>query len=459
MKRLQFWKRRRAAAGKQRLPVRSPHRQCQFEEMELRRLFAVDPLAAGAVPLEQVLQQEMVQLPVSRVENEGQTAGAMAEGHEDGLPVEWLLSTQQMIPRPAPRQPLEFPREVVFSSLAGFSPVVNNFPQIPFYGSSNQVRWTWHLSIINVGSPHVPGPNASTAGVNGHPPPAAWNVHPQMAGEWQLGRPVDGLEQNPTVKFGMPGAVPVVGDWNGDGVVELGVYHQGRWYLDLNGNRIWDDEDLWVELGEANDQPVVGDWDGDGKDDIGILAAELPGERNAAGPEGGMAGQQQPGASHPVRLRQRTMQVGRHGENRRDLVDHVFHHGMSQDTPVAGDWNGDGVDTIGTYRNGHWHLDTNGDGRLDERDKRVSLGRPGDIPVVGDWDGDGVDQLGVVRQGTWMLDSDANGELDVLDEIFGLGDVSGSPVAGDWIGDGVDQPGFFHQGSLSTPAEAPGPGL
>ncbi|MFP6752402.1 MAG: VCBS repeat-containing protein, partial [Pirellulaceae bacterium] len=466
---LQFWKRRRAVEARKRLPVTSPHRQCQFEEMEARRLCAVDPLAAGLVPAKQDLQEEIVQLPVSDVESgtsedEGDVLEAVGESHAAGMSAGWQLPAAEEISRPGPRPLLELPAAIGFSSPDRFVSIMNSFPQIPFYGSSYQVQLTWHLSILNAGSPRFAGPNASVVGTDENGSSAGWHTSPWISGEWQLGRPPSGLEddspQKATARFGMPGGVPVAGDWNGDGVTELGVYHQGRWQLDLNGNGTWDDDDLWVELGEPTDQPVVGDWDGDGKDDIGILAAELPGERNSALQQDRLVGQQKsPGDFPSGSIRRRTMQAGRHGENRRELVDHVFHHGMSHDTPVAGDWNGDGVDTIGAYRDGHWHLDTNGDGRLDERDQRIVLGRPGDLPVVGDWDGDGVDQLGVVRQGTWMLDSDANGKLDVLDEVFGLGDVTENPVVGDWVGDGADQPGSFRQGSMPRPSEAPGSGI
>jgi hypothetical protein len=38
---------------------------------------------------------------------------------------------------------------------------------------------------------------------------------------------------------GVSGAVPVTGDWNGDGTSEIGIFTDGAWYLDLNGNGVW----------------------------------------------------------------------------------------------------------------------------------------------------------------------------------------------------------------------------
>ena len=35
----------------------------------------------------------------------------------------------------------------------------------------------------------------------------------------------------------------------------------------------------------------------------------------------------------------------------------------------------------------------------------------GDTPVAGDWDGDGIDEIGVLRNGTFYLDANGNGVL------------------------------------------------
>ena len=55
------------------------------------------------------------------------------------------------------------------------------------------------------------------------------------------------------------------------------------------------------------------------------------------------------------------------------------------DKPVAGDWDGNGTDTVGIYRNGWFYLrnsNTNG-----IADLIFALGVQGDEPIVGDWDG------------------------------------------------------------------------
>ena len=65
--------------------------------------------------------------------------------------------------------------------------------------------------------------------------------------------------------FGTSGDMPVAGDWNGDGTDEIGVFRNGPWYLDYNGNRVWDpasgDMSFW--FGTSGDKPVSGQWGGD----------------------------------------------------------------------------------------------------------------------------------------------------------------------------------------------------
>jgi len=34
----------------------------------------------------------------------------------------------------------------------------------------------------------------------------------------------------------------VTGDWNGTGTTKIGIYTDGLWYLDINGNGAWDGE-------------------------------------------------------------------------------------------------------------------------------------------------------------------------------------------------------------------------
>ena len=137
----------------------------------------------------------------------------------------------------------------------------------------------------------------------------------------------------------------------------------------------------------------------------------------------------------------RALRMARDGQSRVDLIDHVFHFGTNTDRPVAGDWNGDGVVTIGVYSGGSWTLDVDGDGVFTGADVTVTFGNG--LPVVGDWNGDGIDDLGTYAAGRWSLDSNGDRMLDARDQVFELGSSSDQPIAGDWDGDGRDEPAIY----------------
>lgn len=92
-------------------------------------------------------------------------------------------------------------------------------------------------------------------------------------GEWYLD--VDGngrlSDTDRGYLFGQAGDIPVTGDWNGDGVTNLGVYRNGKFILDTNGNGVLDDSDAVVEAGEGGEIPISGDFNGDGVDEVGVV--------------------------------------------------------------------------------------------------------------------------------------------------------------------------------------------
>jgi hypothetical protein len=215
---------------------------------------------------------------------------------------------------------------------------------------------------------------------------------------------------------------------------------------------VWDNGDLWASLGKKGDLPVVGDWDGDGKDDIGIYGPEWDGDDEALLYEPGLPDPENrriskpkniPPTDQPI-LAERLMQRSKHGEPRSDVIDHVFRFGSDTDQPVAGDFNGDGIATLGVFNNGSWRLDVNGDGRFErENDSFFEFGKPGDIAVVGDFNGDGLDEVAVVRGNDLIVDSNGNGEWDATDKVFEIEGEGENVVVGDFDGDGVDEAAFY----------------
>jgi hypothetical protein len=330
-----------------------------------------------------------------------------------------------------------------------------------FGGSSQVIGFTWHLSVVNAGWPRsVTQTNSPFQLTSAHIDAAGWQNVRLDQGRWMLAV-VDG-EQVTVLRdevFGATNALAVTGDYNGDGVTDIGVFINGHWYLDLNGNGRWDEGDLWAHLGSQDDLPVTGDWDADGKTDIGIYGPAWPRDPWAISrepglpdadnfptvPEGKMKNVPPTAedATSGARLLKRTAR----GTNRADLIDHVFHYGAPADVPVTGDWNGDGIRQIGVFRAGSWAFDLDGDGRYTNVDALAKFGQAGDKPVVGDFDGDGIDEIGVYRGGKWLIDANHNRELDAQDKVFELGGASDQPVVGDWNDDGIDDPGIYHPGA------------
>ena len=88
--------------------------------------------------------------------------------------------------------------------------------------------------------------------------------------------------------FGSAGDLPIVGDWNGDGIDQFGVVSQ---FLATTGPNVSDDGLLqWYLQGDSTVYefgrpvparkltPIVGDWDGNGIDDFGVVEERVPAE-------------------------------------------------------------------------------------------------------------------------------------------------------------------------------------
>ncbi|MBX3421319.1 MAG: carboxypeptidase regulatory-like domain-containing protein [Pirellulaceae bacterium] len=323
-------------------------------------------------------------------------------------------------------------------------------------GGGHLPEMTWHLSVVNGGfprgmrngdpiSPETVQDQANLLDVQ------SWTVRGMRSSQYRFTSltPNTPDSESPAA-FYLQGATPLMGDFNGDGFDELALFLDGEWFIDINGNGRWDEEDIWLKLGTKGDQPVVGDWDGDGKDDIGIFGHKWTGDDRALAVEPGMPDPQNfvrtqrpkniPRGPDETPDSPRLMQPRRDGQGRADVIDHVFRFGSARDIAVSGDFNGDGVSTIGTFRDGQWNLDTNGDGKLNERS---FLGQPGDLPLVGDFDGDGIDELAVVRGNRVLVDSNRNGRFDATDRVFELDSTDGTVIVGDFSGDGCDEPALY----------------
>src|SRR5262249_2616112 len=81
--------------------------------------------------------------------------------------------------------------------------------------------------------------------------------------------------------YGATGDIPVIGKWLNDGIDRPGIFRpadtaaagQSRWYLNLTDQAFSLATNNIFQLGAAGDTPVVGDWDGSGISQVGVFRA------------------------------------------------------------------------------------------------------------------------------------------------------------------------------------------
>ena len=116
--------------------------------------------------------------------------------------------------------------------------------------------------------------------------------------------------------------------------------------------------------------------------------------------------------------------------------------------PLAGDWNGDGRDSVGLYDrdNGTFHLY-----ELSGSHQEVKFGPAGTnwIPIAGDWDGNREDTVGLFdwEKGHFHLQNSLKPKPDSTNSFpFGFPGEHGIPVMGDWDGDRSETIGLYYPG-------------
>jgi VCBS repeat-containing protein len=200
------------------------------------------------------------------------------------------------------------------------------------------------------------------------------------------------------------------------GLVDTAV---GMWYL-------YDDAGVLVTsffYGNPGDVPFMGDWDGDGIETPGLY-------------------------------RQSDGFVYLRNLNTQGNADIRFFFGNPGDVPIAGDFNGDGFDTVSIYRPSNQtffiinELGADGGG-LGAAEVSYVFGNPGDKPFVGDFDGDGVETVGLHRESTGLVYFRNSHTQGNADNEFLFGNPGDRLVAGDWTRDGVFTPALFRPSSTT----------
>ncbi len=223
--------------------------------------------------------------------------------------------------------------------------------------------------------------------------------------------------------LGRPNEIPVYGDWSGDGITKVGLYIDGTWLLDYNGNGFWDGPviDKLIYFGGPGYEPLVGDWNGSGSSKIAV-------HQNG------------------------TWLIDYNGNFAWDgpATDKLIYFGGPGYSAVLGDWNASGTTKIGVHQTGTWLLDYNGNFAWDgpATDKLIFFGGPGFTPLVGDWNGSGSSKIGAHQNGTWLLDFNGNFTWDgtATDKLVYFGGTGYTPVVGDWNGTGTTKIGAYNAG-------------
>jgi len=211
--------------------------------------------------------------------------------------------------------------------------------------------------------------------------------------------------------FGLSTDLPIVGDWDGDGVETVGVFRPsaGRFYL-----RNWNHNTAPIAynfaFGLPGDVPVVGDWNADGKDEVGVWRP----------------------SARKFYLRD-SLSSG--------PATYTITFGVTGDLPVAGDWNGDGKDSPGVWRpsNRVFYLtNTVCISCGAAPNYTFAFGLANDVPFVGDWNGDGVSGVGVFRPGSRMMYLRHTPTAGPVEISFRYGLSGDRPVGGRWQAGALD---------------------
>ena len=234
-------------------------------------------------------------------------------------------------------------------------------------------------------------------------------------GRWHIQRPG---QADYTFFYGVPGDIPIFGDWNGDGLATPGAYRVGPGggfaYLTnaLPSNGGVGVAQFNYFFGAPGDEVLVGDWDGNGSDTLGV-------NRNGhifLANTHGSGGQPVPTA--------------------RD-----FWFGAPGDRAFGADTDDDGVDSVILYRNTDgfsYYIDDVPavSGQAVVADGSYFFGAASDRFVTGDWNGDGTDTAGVFRPANstvYLTNSlPSGGQGAPTDDSFSWGASTWVPVAGTW---------------------------
>jgi hypothetical protein len=177
-----------------------------------------------------------------------------------------------------------------------------------------------------------------------------------VSGVWHLRKASTGAITSFT--YGVPGDIPFMGDWNCNGVETPGLYRQSDGFAYIRNSNTFGVADVTFFMGNPSDIPLAGDFNGNGCDTVSVYR---PAEQriyisNSLGPNNGVL-----------------------------VADFSFVFGNPADKPYVGDFNGNGMETVGLHREANGFVYFRNTLTTGNADNQYFFGDPEDRLVAGDW--------------------------------------------------------------------------
>jgi Tol biopolymer transport system component len=206
--------------------------------------------------------------------------------------------------------------------------------------------------------------------------------------------------------YGNPGDLPMMGDWNGDGIDTPGLFRQSDGFVYLRNSNTQGVADVRFFFGDPGDIPLAGDFDGDGRDTVSIY--------------------------RPSEGRIYVINHLGSGDAGLGAADFSYLFGNPSDKPFVGDFNGDGVDTVGLHRESTGLMYFRNTHVQGPAEWSFLYGDPGDRVVSFDWNHDGNDSPAVFRPGNSKFFIRFTNTVGPADREFFIGQNSWLPVSGEF---------------------------
>lgn len=214
---------------------------------------------------------------------------------------------------------------------------------------------------------------------------------------------------------------------------EIATFSDGSVYVDSNGNYYFDttnhdfsNRDLVFEYGFATDYLFAGNFNQQGMAADGFDKLGAYGFVNGAW--------------------RWILDTDNDGVANLNLVNPLAIDGL----PIAGNFNGFTIDgdEVGLFDGHTWYLDTNANDVIDAFDVQLPNSNMTGYPIAGDFDGDGIDDLGTFANNVFQFDLAFDGLDGQFDDTisWGFSGVLERPVAGDLNLDGIDDIGLWVPG-------------